>query len=69
MASEGSAEMGRQDADWRNESVGRLARAWRWLQSSGFAEDDALYGPRQDLDRERFVLAVLTQAVFWRTNR
>jgi hypothetical protein len=40
------------------------------LQSSGFLDDDALYGPpRPDLGKERFVLAVLTQAVFWRTNR
>jgi hypothetical protein len=32
--------------------------------------DDALYGPpRPELSKERFVLAVLTQAVFWRTNR
>jgi hypothetical protein len=62
--------MRRRDADWNNESGGRVARAWQWLQSSGFAEDDTLYGPpRQDLDKERFVLAVLTQAVFWRTNR
>jgi hypothetical protein len=62
--------MRRRDADRDSESRGRLVRAWRWLQSSGFAEDDALYGsPRQDLDKERFVLAVLTQAVFWRTNR
>jgi hypothetical protein len=62
--------MGRRDTDRDDGSGGRLVRAWRWLQSSGFAEDDALYGsPRQDLDQERFVLAVLTQAVFWRTNR
>jgi hypothetical protein len=62
--------MGRHGADRDVGSGGRLARAWRWLQSSGFAEDDALYRPpRQDLDKERFVLAVLTQAVFWRTNR
>jgi hypothetical protein len=67
---QGKGAMGTRDADWNNESGGRLARAWRWLQSPGFAEDDALYGPpRQDLDKERFVLAVLTQAVFWRTNR
>ena len=61
--------MRRRGAD-RDGSGGRLVRAWRWLQSSGFAEEDALYGPpRQDLSKERFVLAVLTQAVFWRTNR
>jgi hypothetical protein len=30
-------------------------RAWRWLQSSGFADDDALYGPpRHDLGKERW---------------
>jgi hypothetical protein len=62
--------MRRRDADRDSESGGRLARAWRWLQSSGFAEDDALYGPpRESLDKERFVLAILTQAVFWGTNR
>jgi hypothetical protein len=33
---EGSAEMGRRGADPDNGSGGRLARAWRWLQSSGF---------------------------------
>jgi hypothetical protein len=61
--------MGRR-ADDPDGSGGRLVRAWRWLQSSGFAEDDALYGPpRPELSNERFVLAVLTQAVFWRTNR
>ena len=62
--------MRRRDTDRDSESGGRLTRAWRWLQSSGFAEDDALYGPpREGLDKERFVLAVLTPAVFWRTNR
>jgi hypothetical protein len=62
--------MGRRGADPDEGSGGRLVRAWRWLQSSGFADDDALYGPpRQDLSNERFMLAVLTQAVFWRTNR
>jgi hypothetical protein len=62
--------MGRQADDWSDKSAGRVVRAWRWLQSSGFPENDALYGPaRQDSDKERFVLAVLTQAVFWRTNR
>jgi hypothetical protein len=62
--------MGRRGADPDNGSGGRLIRAWRWLQSSGLADDDALYGPpRQDLSNERFVLAVLTQAVFWRINR
>ena len=67
---EGSADMGRRANDPDNGSGGRLTRAWRWLQSSGFAEDDALYGPpRPELSKERFVLAVLTQAVFWRTNR
>jgi hypothetical protein len=62
--------MGRRGADPDNGSGGRLARAWRWLQSSGFGDDDALYGPpQQDLNKERFVPVVLTQAVFWRTNR
>jgi hypothetical protein len=62
--------MGRRGADRDNGFRGRLARAWRWLQSSGFNDDEALYGsPRQELDKERFVLSVLTQAVFWRTNR
>jgi hypothetical protein len=62
--------MGRRGADRDGGSGGRLARAWRWLQSSGFDHDDALYGPpRHDLGKERFVLAVLTQAVFWITNR
>jgi hypothetical protein len=57
--------MKRRGADPDNGSGGRLARAWRWLQSSGFADDDALDGPpRQDLSKERFVLVVLTQAVF-----
>jgi len=67
---EGCAEMGTRGADRDDGSGGRLARAWRWLQSSGFMEDEALYGPpRPDLGKERFVLSVLTQAVFWRTNR
>jgi hypothetical protein len=62
--------MGRRGADRDNGSSGRLVRAWRWLQSSGFYDDDALYGPpRQDLAKERFVRAVFTQAIFWRTNR
>jgi hypothetical protein len=62
--------MGRRGANQDNRSGGRLVRAWRWLQSSGFDDDGALYGPpRQELDKERFVLSVLTQAVFWRTNR
>jgi hypothetical protein len=62
--------MGTRGADQDDGSGGRLARVWRWLQSSGFMEDEALYGPpRQDLGKERFVLSVLTQAVFWRTNR
>ena len=62
--------MRRRDADRDSESRGRLVRAWRWLRSSGFAEDDTLYGPpKESLDSERFVLAILTQAVFWRTNR
>ena len=57
--------MGRRGADPDNGSGGRLARAWRWLQSSGFGGDDALYGPpQQDLNKERFVPVVLTQAVF-----
>jgi len=51
-SSEGSAEMGRRGADPDNGSGGRLARAWRWLQSSGFGDDDALYGPpQQDLNK------------------
>jgi hypothetical protein len=62
--------MGRRGAERDDESGGRLVRAWRWLQSSGFGDDDALYGPpRQDRGTERFVLAVLTQSVFWITNR
>ena len=68
--SEGRAVMQRRGGDRGDGSGGRLVRSWRWLQSSGFADDDALYGPpRPDLGKERFVLAVLTQAVFWRTNR
>jgi hypothetical protein len=55
--------MGRRGAERDDGSGGKLARAWRWLQSSGFAEDDALFGPpRPDLGKERFWLAVLTQA-------
>jgi hypothetical protein len=62
--------MARRGADQDNESSGRFARAWRWLQSSGFDDNGALYGPpRPDLSKERFVLAVLTQSVFWITNR
>jgi hypothetical protein len=62
--------MARRGGDQDDGSGGRLVRAWRWLQSSGYPDDDALYGPpRPDLGKERFVLAVLTQAVFWITNR
>ena len=62
--------MRRRDADRDAESGGRLVRAWRWLQSSGFDDDQKRYGPpREGQSTERFVLAVLTQLVFWRTNR
>ena len=62
--------MRRRDADSGAESGGRLTRAWRWLQSSGFDDDHTLYGPpREGQSKEQFVRAVLTQFVFWRTNR
>jgi hypothetical protein len=63
--------MARRDADRNDEPAGRLRRAWRWLQSSGYYDDDlAGYGaPREGQSTDRFVLAVLTQFVFWRTNR
>jgi hypothetical protein len=62
--------MQRRDADRDAEPGGRLTRAWRWLQSSGFDDDQTRYRPaREGLSKERFVLAVLTQSVFWRTNR
>jgi hypothetical protein len=62
--------MHRRDADRDAEPGGRLTRAWRWLQSSGFDDDQTRYGPaRQELSKERFVLSVLTQFVFWQTNR
>jgi hypothetical protein len=62
--------MQRRDADRDAEPGGRLTRAWRWLQSSGFDDDQVRYGPAwEGLSKERFVLAVLTQSVFWRTNR
>ena len=57
------------DADREGEPAGRLRRAWRWLQSSGFYEDEQAGHPREGQSTERFVLAVLTQFVFWRTNR
>jgi hypothetical protein len=61
--------MRRRGAD-QDTKRGRLARAWRWLQSSGFDDDHTRYGPpQQEQGKERFVLAVLTQSVFWRTNR
>jgi hypothetical protein len=62
--------MQRRDADRDAEPGGRLTRTWRWLQSSGFDDDQTRYGPaREGLSKERFVLAVLTQFVFWQTNR
>jgi hypothetical protein len=64
--------MRRRDADRDAEPAGRLRRAWRWLQSPGYYDDydQARSGPGRDgRSTERFVLAVLTQSVFWITNR
>jgi hypothetical protein len=49
---------------------GRFIRAWRWLRSSGFSEDDqAKQGPEADRQaKERFGRAVLTQITFWRAG-
>ena len=63
---EGSGKVRRRDADRDAEPGGRLARAWRWLQSSGFDDHQARYGP---VSKEQFWRAVLTQSVFWWTNR
>jgi hypothetical protein len=60
----------RRDAGWDAEPGGRLTRAWRWLQSSGFYDDQGRYGPpREGFSKEQFWRAVLTQSVFWWTNR
>ncbi len=47
-----SGEMRRRDADRDAESGGRLTRAWRWLQSSGFDDDHTRYGPAQEGQRK-----------------
>jgi hypothetical protein len=58
---------GQRDAD----SGGVLIRAWRWLRSSGYYEDDqARPGPAQEAQvKERFWRAAGTQLSFWERNR
>lgn len=58
---------GERDAD----SAGVLIRAWRWLRSSGYYEDDqAKPGPAQEAQaKERFGRAAGTQLSFWERNR
>jgi hypothetical protein len=55
---------GKRDAD----SGGALIRAWRWLRSSGYYEDDqAKSGPMQEGQaKERFWRAAGTQLPFWK---
>jgi hypothetical protein len=58
---------GKRDADSR----GALIRAWRWLRSSGYYEDDqAKPGPAQEAQaKDRFERATGTQYIFWKLNR
>lgn len=58
---------GKQDTD----TGGALIRAWRWLRSSGYYDDDqATSGPAQEEQaKERFGRAGGTQSVFWKMNR
>jgi hypothetical protein len=58
---------GERDAD----AGGALIRAWRWLRSSGYYEDDqAKPGPAQEGQaKERFGRAAGTQFIFWKMNR
>jgi hypothetical protein len=60
--------MRKRRADRDADSVGRFRRAWRWLRSSGFYEDDqAEPGPARDRQaRRRFGEAIRTQTSFWR---
>ncbi len=59
--------MRRHEVDRDAEAPGRVVRAWRWLRSSGYYEDD-LARPRSGEDpqaKERLATAALTQQSIW----
>jgi hypothetical protein len=58
---EGRGEMRKRRGEREADSGGALIRAWRWLRSSGYYEDDQA--------KERFWRAAGTQVTFWKMNR
>jgi hypothetical protein len=68
---EGRGEMRKRRGEREADSGGALIRAWRWLRSSGYYEDDqAESGPAQEGQaKERFWRAAGTQVTFWKMNR
>jgi hypothetical protein len=70
-AMKGRGEMRRRSADRDPDTPGWVVRAWRWLRSSGYYEDDQAgsgsAGERQA--KERFGRAVGAQISFWKVNR
>jgi hypothetical protein len=70
-ALEGSGEMRKRSADRDADTPGWFVRAWRWLRSSGYYEDDlAGSGSADDAQaKERFGRAVGAQISFWKVNR
>jgi hypothetical protein len=68
---EGRGEMRKRTGERDFNSGGKLIRAWRWLRSSGYYEDDqAKPGlAHEGQAQERFGRAAGTQFIFWKINR
>jgi hypothetical protein len=68
---EGRSEMRKRRGGRDADSAGALIRAWRWLRSSGYYEDDqAKPGPAPEGQaKERVERAAGTQFIFWKMNR